>query len=124
MTLLTFYYRSHIARGEAMDDQTEILKEMRDLLRIMAEPAIAERDKRLRLALREVVGKSKTRAKATIEMDGTKSQSVIAKASGLDAGALSRLVKALRSASLLAPGDKVPKLNLTLPSNFFDDLEA
>jgi hypothetical protein len=43
----------------AESEQTELLREMRDLLRVMAEPALAKRDEKRRAALLEIVGKSK-----------------------------------------------------------------
>jgi len=104
----------------ASDEQTELLREMRDLLLIMAEPALAERDKRLRAALTEVVGKNRSKARAVLAMDGSRSQSAIHKEGGIDQGNLSRLVKALRNKSLLVGNDKNPKLAITVPSNFFE----
>ena len=104
-----------------IDEQTELLREMRDLLRVIAEPALAERDKNLRVALTEIVGKNKSKAKAVLAMDGSRSQSAIHKDCGIDQGDLSRLVKALREKSLLADGgDKNPKTVITVPPNFFD----
>lgn len=40
-----------------MADQTQLLTEIRDLLRVMAEPALAERDERRRAELGRIVGK-------------------------------------------------------------------
>jgi hypothetical protein len=42
-----------------MNEQTELLRQIRDLLLVMAEPALAKRDERLRASLLEIVGKSK-----------------------------------------------------------------
>lgn len=108
-----------------MTEDTELLREIRDLLLVMAEPALAKRDERLREAIREIAGKSKVRAKAIMLMDGSRAQSVIIRESGIDAGALSRCVKALRTASLIGKGDdKHPKLVITIPPNFFENDEA
>jgi hypothetical protein len=67
-----------------MSDDTEILQEIRDLLRLIAEPALAKRDERLRASLQELVGKSKQKAEAVVLMDGTRSQVDIQKAAGID----------------------------------------
>lgn len=102
-----------------MNEQTELLREMRDLLLVMAEPALAKRDEKFRNTIREVVGKSKLRAKAVLSMDGTRSQSAIVKEVKIDPGDLSRMTKALREASLLGKEDN-PKLVIALPKGFFD----
>jgi hypothetical protein len=104
-----------------MPDDTEILREIRDLLRLIAEPALAKRDERLRASLREVVGKSKQKAEVVVLMDGARTQTDIRKAAGIDKGYLSRLVTALREAELIGPDDKCPKLVFSIPSNFFDN---
>ncbi|QWG19334.1 hypothetical protein KMZ68_05615 [Bradyrhizobium sediminis] len=93
-----------------MSDDTEILREIRDLLRLIAEPALAKRDERLRASLQELVGKSKQKAEAVVLMDGTRSQADIRKAAGIDQGNLSRLVTALRQTELIGPDEKRPEL--------------
>jgi hypothetical protein len=100
-----------------MVEDTEILREIRDLLRLIAEPALAKRDERLRTSLQQVVGKSKQKAEAVILMDGTRSQATIRKDCGIDDGNLSRLVKALRQAELIGPDDKHLRLVFPVPSN-------
>jgi hypothetical protein len=105
------------------NEQTELLREMRDLLRVMAEPALAQRDGRLRASLLEVVGKGKVKAKAISLMDGARSQAAICKESGMDTGNLSRLVKALRAKALIGPDEKKPRLVLSVPQGFFEDSE-
>lgn len=102
-----------------MDDQTELLRDIRDLLRVMAEPALAERDRNLRASLLEIVGKSKPKAEAVLLMDGSRSQAEVRKESGIDSGNLSRLVSALRSKELIKGDEKHPKLSIAIPSNFF-----
>ena len=103
-----------------MDEQTKLLREIRDLLTLIAEPAIAKREEALRNALSEIVGKSHLKAKAVHLMDGSRSQVQIRNDSGIDAGDLSRLTKALREKSLLKEGDgKQPELALSIPSAFF-----
>jgi hypothetical protein len=106
-----------------MDEQTQLLREMRDLLRVIAEPQLAARDKRLRSALREVVGDSTRRAKAALLMDGSRSQAELSKGSGMDQGGLSRFVKGLRAKELIKGDEKLPELALSVPPNFFDNAE-
>jgi hypothetical protein len=43
---------------EHSDELLAAVRELRDLVRLLAEPAIAERDKKLRAELRRLVGKS------------------------------------------------------------------
>ena len=105
----------------ALDQQTELLQEMRDLLRVIAEPALAKRDEKRRAALREVVGRSKGNAKAVLLMDGSRSQAVISKEAGVDAGNLSRLAKTLHARELIAANEKLPKLLVSIPPSFFDN---
>jgi hypothetical protein len=109
--------------ANTLDEQTELLKEMRDLLRVIAEPALAERDKKRRASLLEVVGKSKRKAEVVILMDGSRSQKALNKDSGMDQGDISRLVKALRDKQLLKGEDKHPELALSIPPNFFKNSE-
>lgn len=104
-----------------MSDDTEILREIRDLLRVIAEPALAKRDERFRASLRELVGKSKQKAEAVVLMDGTRSQADIGKATGIDPGNLSRFVTALRKAELIGIDEKRPKLAFPAPSDLIDD---
>jgi hypothetical protein len=103
-----------------VSEDTELLREIRDLLRLVAEPALAEREKALRSALLQIVGKSKQKEQAVVLMDGTRSQMAIHKQCGIDKGALSRLVKSLREASLLGDDDKQPKTVLPVPPNFIE----
>lgn len=103
-----------------MNEQIDLLREMRDLLRVIAEPALAKRDEKFRKSLRDVVGKSKLAAKAVLLMDGGRSQAAIYKEAGMDQGTLSRLVKSLRAQALLASDDKHPKLMIAIPPNFFE----
>jgi hypothetical protein len=103
-----------------LNEQTELLREMCHLLRVIAEPQLAKRDEKLRASLLNAVGKSKAGAKAAHLMDGSRSQATICKESGIDGGALSRLTKDLRAKELLAPDDKHPKLIIAIPPTFFD----
>jgi hypothetical protein len=105
-----------------MDEQTELLREMRDLLLVIAEPALAKRDEKLRAELIDIVGRSKAKAKAVLLMDGSKLASEIVKDADIDQGDLSRLVKALRAKALVTDG-KQPKLLVSIPPNFFEASE-
>jgi DNA-binding MarR family transcriptional regulator len=99
----------------------QVLTEMRDLLRLIAEPAIAERDKRLRGALRSISGSATgKKAKAALLMDGTRTQTQIAKECGINQGDLSVLVKSLKASGLLTSDPKQPKLSISIPNNFFE----
>jgi hypothetical protein len=103
-----------------MDEQTELLREMRDLLRLIAEPALAKRDAKLREELLDIVGRSQGRAKAVLLMDGSRLASGIIKDAGIDQGGFSRLTTALRAKGLIGDG-KQPKLLVSIPPNFFED---
>ncbi len=104
-----------------MPENTELLEEIRDLLRLIAEPALAQRDQRRREALLDIVGKSQQKAAAVLLMDGTRSQAAIRKECSIDVGNLSRLVKGLRSVELIGPDDKHPKLVFPVPPSLFCD---
>jgi hypothetical protein len=111
----------------ADDPVNEILGvvcEIRDLVRVMAEPAIAERDRKYRTELRGVVGKSLVSRKAVLLMDGTRSQRLIHAEAGIDEGQLSTLVKKLKSAGLLTVDRKEPKLSIPILPNFFESESA
>ena len=99
---------------------SEAILEMRELLRLLAEPAIAERDKKRREEIRKIVGSSSPKAKSIHLMDGTRNQLAIHKETGVNQGHLSTLVKKLFEAGLLVGDAKQPKLALVLPSNFFE----
>jgi hypothetical protein len=111
-----------------MSDQSaqmlQVLAEMRDLLRLIAEPAIAQRDKKLRQTLRTIAGAaSGKKAKAVLLMDGTRIQKTISEECGIDRGDLSGLVKKLKADELLVGDLKQPRLTISIPSNFFEMTE-
>jgi hypothetical protein len=98
-----------------------VMTEMRDLLRLIAEPAIAQRDKKLRSTLRGLAGTaSGKKAKAILLMDGTRTQSGIVGTCGIDSSDLSALVKKLKAAELLTGDPKQPQLVISIPANFFE----
>ena len=103
-----------------MSREIELLTEIRDLLLVMAEPAIAKRDQKPRDALRRTVGRSTTKVAAVMLMDGTRSQSAIVKEANIDQGNLSRLVKSLAAEALIATDQKHPRLAIAVPRNFFE----
>ena len=106
-----------------MSQDTELLTEIRDLLQVMAEPMLAQRDKKFRTGIRKVTGKSEKGRKAVVLMDGTWTQANIAKEVGIDQGNLHRLVKSLQKDGLCAEDGKHPKLLGKLPHGFFDQNE-
>lgn len=98
----------------------EAINEIRDLVRLMAEPAVAERDKKLRGELRRLVGDSSRKAKAVLMMDGTRTQAAIYPVAGINQGHLSTLVKRLNECKLLSGDARRPKLAISIPKNFFE----
>jgi predicted transcriptional regulator len=90
-----------------IDEQIlETLKDIRDLLRLSAQPtldaALAE--------IRRLVSTSDKKLTAVVLMDGTKSQSEIAKVSAYDKSDLSKLVKQLTDLGVLSSSSVNPKL--------------
>lgn len=112
-----------------MSDNSEqmlrVLFEMRDLLRLMAEPAIAQRDKKLREALRSIAGSATgKKAKAILLMNGTLNQAGISNKCGIDRGDLSVLVKRMKGEGLLKEDAKEPELTISISPDFFEQREA
>ena len=108
-----------------MNDQNaqvllEEVRQIRKLLELLAEPAIAQRDAKLREELRKIVGSSSRKQQSVFLMDGSRTQKQINEVTSVHQGDLSTLVGKLESAGLLAEGKKQPKLVITIPSNFFD----
>jgi hypothetical protein len=98
----------------------DAVREIRELLRLMAEPAIDARDRKLRNELRRIVGESEPRANSVLLMDGTRLQATIRAQSRMHQGNLSTLVKKLAAAKLLCGDTRLPKLAILIPSNFFE----
>jgi hypothetical protein len=96
--------------------------EIRELVRLIAEPQIAARDKKLRDELIRIVGSGAAKRNAVLAMDGTRTQSAIAKETGIQQSNLSPLVKQLNQSKLLTGDPKTPKLAITIQSNFFDQV--
>lgn len=95
--------------------------EIRDLVRLIAEPQIAARDQKLRDALRGIVGQSAPKQKSVLLMDGKRTQTMIRQETGVNAGHLSTMVKQLAKAKLLSDDTKHPALVISIPQNFFAD---
>ncbi len=89
---------------------------------MIAEPALAKRDERLRTSLTTIVGKSEQKAKAVLLMDGSRNQLAIREVAGMDSGNLSKLAIELRSKELIGADDK-PRLVISIPPNFFENSE-
>jgi hypothetical protein len=106
------------------DDVAQLLlkevREMRKLLQLLAEPAIAQRDLKLRAELRKIVGSSQTKQQSVLLMDGSRTQAQIIAQTSVNTGHLSTMVGKLDSAGLLVDGKKHPSLSISIPSNFFD----
>jgi CRP-like cAMP-binding protein len=106
------------------DDYARLLLEevrrMRALLELIAEPAVAQRDAKLRDELRKIVGSSSKKQRSVFLMDGSLTQAQIATQSTLDQGDLSKLAGKLENAGLIVDGRKQPKLAISIPSNFFE----
>ncbi len=101
------------------DELLSAVQEIRSLIQLMAEPAIAERDRKLRTELKRIVGNSERKAKAVLYMDGMRTQRDIHRETGINEGQLSTLVKQLKENNLLS-GDANPRLAISIPSNFFE----
>src|SRR5712692_206848 len=96
------------------------VRQMRKLLEVLAEPAIAQRDVKLRGELRKIVGSSPKKQQSVLLMDGSRTQTQIIAQTSVNKGHLSTMVGKLESARLLADGKKHPKLAISIPLNFFD----
>ena len=96
------------------------VRQIRRLLELLAEPAIAQRDAKLRGELQAIVGSSAIMQRSVLLMDGTLTQTQIATRTTVHKGNLSTMVGKLESAGLLANGKKQPKLAISIPSDFFD----
>lgn len=111
--------------SDSSDEMLRVLTEMRDLLRLLAEPAIAQRDKKLREALRTIAGSATgKKASAILLMDGKRHQAAIINECGINQGDLSVLVKKLKAAELLKGDPKQPELAISIPQNFFEQQEG
>jgi hypothetical protein len=108
------------------DNHSELLlgevHQIRKLLELLAEPAIAQRDAKLRNELRTIVGASAKKQQSALLMDGSRTQRQIIAETSINQGDLSAMVGRLDKARLLCDGKKEPKLTISIPLNFFDDI--
>jgi hypothetical protein len=107
--------------SEHSEEILNAVREIRDLIRLMAEPAVAGRDKKLRSELRRIVGNSTSKAKAALLMDGNRTQRAIHNETGINEGNLSTMVKQLKEHGLLSGDGKAPRLAISIPTNFFEE---
>ncbi len=98
----------------------EEVSQMRRLLELLAEPAIAQRDAKFRNELREIVGSSSQKQESVFLMDGSRTQSQIVKQTSVNQGHLSTMVSKMEEVGLLADGRKHPKLAISIPADFFE----
>ena len=97
----------------------ETLRKIHDLLELLAEDKIAERDAKQRQALREIVGSSAQMQKSVLLMNGTRTQKDIHTVTSIHRGNLSTMVGKLRDAKRI-DGDTAPRLVISIPQNFFE----
>jgi hypothetical protein len=105
------------------DNSAELLEAVRDirkLLELLAEPAIAQRDAKLRNELRQIVGASKQKQESVCLMNGERTQKEIHAETSMNKGNLSTLVSKLSEAKLLTGDPKLPNLAISIPPNFFE----
>lgn len=96
------------------------VRAIRKLLELLAEPAIAQRDGKLRAELMKIAGVSTKKQKAALLMDGSHTQGEISKEVGIDKSDLSKMVAKLDGAGLLIGSKKHPKLAIQVPASIFD----
>lgn len=104
-------------------EASELLSTVRkicELLELLAEEKIAERDAKQRASLRAIVGRSATKQKAVLLMNGTRTQKDIHEVTTVNRGHLSVMVGALQKAKLLIGDPKRPNLAISIPLTFFD----
>jgi hypothetical protein len=103
-----------------MSQEVEELRKIRELLELLAEDKIAERDAKPRTALRQIVGASPKIQSSVLLMDGVQTQPQIRAKTGVHQGNFSTVVGKLHKANLLVGDTKTPKLLITIPPNFFE----
>src|SRR5438132_8099847 len=101
------------------DELLVTVRKIHELLELLAEDKIAERDAKQRAKLREIAGTGKLTRAAVLLMDGTRTQKDIIAVAAISKGNLSGLVSELSRAELLAGDKKLPNLVISIPSNFF-----
>jgi hypothetical protein len=101
-------------------DLLEEARKIRQLLELIAEPAIARRDARLRGQLREIAGTSIKKQQSVLLMDGSRTQKEIIVVTAIHKGDLSTMVGKLDKAGLLTGEKKKPALSISIPTTFFE----
>jgi hypothetical protein len=109
--------------GDHSEKILEAVNEIRELIRVMAEPQIAARDKKLSEELIRIVGKSVQKQESILLMNGDHTQVDISKKTGMKSSNLSPLVKQLNEGKLLVGDIKRPKLAILILSTFFENAE-
>jgi hypothetical protein len=107
----------NLENGQLLVDE---IRRIRQLLELIAEPAIAQRDAKLREELRRIVGASAKKRESVLLMDGSRTQTQIAVETSVHKGDLSTMVGKLDSGGLLVGDKKQPKLAISIPATFFD----
>ena len=106
--------------SEHSEELLDAVRDIRKLLELLAEPAIAQRDAKLRKELREIVGASKPKQKSVSLMNGKRTQAQIRAETSGNQGHLSTLVSKLSQAKLLTGDPKLPNLAISIAPNFFE----
>jgi hypothetical protein len=113
-----------MTRGRDMSDESaeliDLVRKIHGLLELLAEDKIAERDAKQRMSLLQIAGSSLPKQRSALLMDGSRTQAEIQRATSINQGHLSTLVKALHAAALLAGDPKKPALAISIPPNFFE----
>ena len=102
--------------GELLEE----LRQVRRLLQLIAEPAMAQRDAKLRDELRKIVRSSKKKQASVFLMNGSSTQTQIAEQTSIQRSHLSTMVGELEEAGLLSNDRKYPKLVIAIPPEVFD----
>lgn len=97
-----------------------LLTEIRELLRIIAEPQLAERDRQGRATIVKIVGRSQKRKSAVLLIDAVRTRADIQKLSEIDPGDLSRFMSELKEAQLCEEQSRVPRLRVSVDEKMFD----
>lgn len=106
--------------SESSAEILETLRKIYELLELLAEDKIAQRDAKQRAVLREIVGTSSTKQKSVLLMDGNRTQTEIHKVTQVNKGHLSTMIGKLQKEKLLVGDTKKPELNFSIPPNFFE----
>lgn len=101
-------------------ESLELLRKIHDLLELLAEDKIAQRDAKQRVKLLQIAGSSIPKQKSILLMDGTRTQTEIHAVTSFNKGHLSTLVKTLQGADLLVGDAKKPNLSIKITPTLFE----